>query len=93
MLAFEGKVARRAGSLGLVLVRLEVVDNRVGVSLRLLLGAAGVCPRGWGFVFPLFHHCVTSVAKMLGSLQSEAVGNLPCDCLAPVHPYHLLSLV
>ena len=54
VLAFEGKVARRVGSLGLVLVRLEVVDNRVGVSFRLLLGAAGVCPRGWGFVFPLF---------------------------------------
>ena len=30
---------------------------------------------------------------MLGSLQSESVGNLPCNCLAPVHPYHLLSLV
>ena len=30
---------------------------------------------------------------MLGLLQSEAVGNFPCDCPAPVHPYHLLSLV
>ena len=92
MLAFEGKVARQAGSLGLVLVRLEVVDNRVGVSIRLLLRAASVCPRGWGFVFPLLHHCVPSVAEMLGPLQSEAVGNFPCDCPAPVHPYHLLSL-
>ena len=52
VLTFKGKVARRAGSLGLVLVRLEVVDNRVGVSFRLLIRAAGGCPRGWGFVFP-----------------------------------------
>ena len=67
VLAFEGKVPSRVSSLGLVLVRLEVVDIRVGVSLRLLVRAAGVCPRGWGFVFPLFNHCVTSVAKLLGS--------------------------
>ena len=44
-------------------------------------------------MFPLFNHCVTSVAKLLGSHQSETINNLPCDCLAPVHPYHLLSLV
>ena len=93
VLAFEGKVARQAGSLGLVLVRLKVVDNHVGVSLHLLLRAASVCPRDWCLVFPLLHHCVTSVAEMLGPLQSEVVGNFPCDCLAPVHPYHLLSLV
>ena len=92
VLAFEGKVARRAGSLGLVLVRLEVVDNRVGVSLRLLLRTTGVCPRGWDFVSPLLHHCVASVAEMLGSLQSEPIRNLPRDCLAPVHSGHLLSL-
>ena len=93
VLALIREVPGRASSLGLVLVRLEIVDNRVGVSLRLLLWAAGGCPRSWGFVFPLFNHCVTSVAKLLGSHQSESISNLPCDCLAPVHPYHLLSLV
>ena len=81
MLAFEGKVARRAGGLGLVLVRLEVVDNRVGVSFRLLLRTAGGCPRGWDFV-----------AEILGPLQSEPISKLSGDCLAPVHPDHLLSL-
>ena len=92
VLALIREVARRAGSLGLVLVRLEAVDNRVGVSFRLLLRAAGVCPRGWGFVFPLLHHCVTSVAEMLDPLQSEPISDLPGDYLAPVHPDHLLSL-
>ena len=92
VLALIREVPGWAGSLGLVLVRLEVVDNRVGVSLRLLLWATGGCPRGWGFVFPLFNHGVASVAELLGSHQSESIGNLPCDGLAPVHPYHLLSL-
>ena len=86
------RFARRAGSLRLVLVRLEVVDNRVG-SLRLLIRAAGGCQRDWGFVFPLFNHGVTSVAELLGSHQSEPISNLPCECPAPVQPYHLLSLV
>ena len=92
VLALIREVPGRASSLGLVLVRLEVVDNRVGISFRLLLRAAGGCPRGWGFVFPLFHHCVTGVTELLGSHQSEPINNLPCDCLAPIHPYHLLSL-
>ena len=97
VLAFKGKIPGRAGSLGLVLVRLEVVDNRVGVSFRLLLRVASVCPRSWVwvFVFPLLNHCVASVAEMLGSLQSESVGNFHCHCLALFvsPPYHLSSLV
>ena len=92
VLALIREVPGWAGSLGLVLVRLEGVDNRVGVSLRLLLWAAGGCPRGWGFVFPLFNHGVASVAELLVLHQSESIGNLPCDGLAPVHPYHILSL-
>ena len=86
------EVARRVGSLGLVLVRLEVIHNRVRVSFRLLIQAAGGCPRGWNFVAPLFDNCVTRVTEILGPLQSETVGNFPCNCLAPVHSDHLLSL-
>ena len=39
VLALVEKVVGRAGSLARVLVRLEVVDNRVGVRFRLPLGA------------------------------------------------------
>ena len=76
VLALEGKVAGRTGSLALVLVRLKVVDNRVGVRFRLPLWAAGGCPRGGLFVFPLLNHRVTRVSQKLGSLQSETVGIL-----------------
>ena len=92
VLSFVRKVPGWVACLGLVLVRLEVVDNRVGVSFRLLIRAAAGCPRGWGFVFPLFDHCVTSVTELLGSHQSQPISNLPGYCLAPVHPDHLLSL-
>ena len=40
----------------------------------------------------LFDNCVTRVTEILGPLQSETVGNFPCNCLAPVHSDHLLSL-
>ena len=86
MLALEGKVAGRAGSLTLVLVRLKVVDNRVGVCFRLLLWAAGGCLRGGLFVFPLLNHRVTRIAQKLGSLQSETVSILPSHGLALAVP-------
>ena len=93
VLAFIRKVPGWVACLGLVLIRLEVVDNRVGVSLRLLLRTASVCPGGWGFVFPLFDHCVTSVTELLGSHQSQTINNLPCDCPALAVPaYQLFSL-
>ena len=79
VLAFEGKVAGRPGSLARVLVRLKVVDNRMGVRLRLLLWTAGVCPGGWRFVLPLLYHRVSFVSQKLGSLHSEAV------CVPPAH--------
>ena len=44
VLAFEGKIPGRAGSLGLVLVRLEVVDNRLG----LCFSGQRVCVQGAG---------------------------------------------
>ena len=53
VLALIREIDGRTFSLARVLVRLEVVNNRMGVRFRLLLGAAGVGPRGWGFVFPL----------------------------------------
>ena len=91
VLAFEGKVAGRAGSLALVLVRLKVVDNRVGVRFRFPLWATGGCPRGGLFVFPLLNHRVTRVTRKLGSLQSEIVGILPAHGLALAVPsgYHI----
>ena len=92
MLALIRKVSRRASSLGAGLVGLKVVDNSVGVSLRLPLKTTGGCPRGWDFVFPLLHHCVASVAEMLVPLQSQPISNHPGDCLSPVHPDHLLAL-
>ena len=105
VLALVEKVAGRAGSLARVLVRLEVVDNRVGVRFRLPLQAAGGCPGGGLFVFPLLDHRVARVSKKLGSLQSETVGILPlhevalavqsCDHIAlfgPL-PYEPLSLL
>ena len=61
VLTFERKVAGRSGSLARVLVRLKVVDNRMGVRLRLLLWAAGVCPGGGLLVFPLLNHRVARV--------------------------------
>ena len=79
VLAFEGKIAGRPGSLARVLVRLKVVDNRMRVRLRLLLWTAGVCPGGWRFVFPLLYHRVARVSQKLGSLHSEVV------CIPPFH--------
>ena len=91
MLALVEEVTGRTLSLTHVLVRLEVVDNRVGVRFRLPLWAAGVCPGGGLFVFPLLHHRVTHLAEKLSSAQGETVGILsfhglalgipPCDHL------------
>ena len=104
VLALVEMVAGRAGSLARVLVRLEVVDNRVGVRFRLPLRAAGGCPGGWLFVFPLLDHRVARISQKLGSLQSETVGILPlhgvalavqsCDHIALFGhlPYEPLSL-
>ena len=77
VLALIQEVASRAFSLARVLVRLEVVDNRVGIRCRLLLWTAGGCPRCRLFVFPLLNYCVASGTEMFGSLQGEAVGILP----------------
>ena len=90
VLAFERKVAGRLGSLARVLVRLKVVDNRVGVGRRLLLWAGGVCPGGWRFVLPLLNHRVARVSQKLGSRQGETVRILPFHGLALAVPsgYH-----
>ena len=102
VLALEGG---RVGSLARVLVRLEVVDNRVGVRFRLPLWTAGGYPGGGLFVFPLLNHRVARVSQKLGSHQSETVGILPfhgvalavpsCDHIALFGPllYEPLSLL
>ena len=82
VLVLEGKVAGWAFSLARVLVRLEVVDNRVGVRGRLPLWTAGGFPGGGLFVFPLLDHRVARVSQKLGSHQSETVGVLPFHGLA-----------
>ena len=82
VLALVEKVAGWAFSLARVLVRLEVVDNRVGVCRRLLLWTAGGFPGGGLFVFPLLDHRVARVSQKLGSHQSETVGILPFQGLA-----------
>ena len=81
-------------NLARVLVRLEVVDDRVGVRRRLLLWAAGGFPGGGLFVFPLFDHRVARVSKELSSHQGETVGVLPFHRLAlAVQPCDQLVLV
>ena len=82
VLALVEKVAGRAGSLARVLVRLKVVDNRVGVRFRLPLRAADGCPGGGLFVIPLLDHRVARVSQKLGSLQSETVGIFPLHRVA-----------
>ena len=54
MLALVEEDTGRTLSLTGVLVRLEVVDNRVGIRFRLPIWAAGVwcLPRGWAFRVP-----------------------------------------
>ena len=91
MLALIQEVAGRAFNLARVLIRLEVVDNRVGVRFRLLLEAAGGCPTRGFFVLPLFNHRVARVVQKLGSHQSETVGILPSHGLALAVPscYHI----
>ena len=82
VLALVEKVAGWSFSLARILVRLEVVDNRVGVRCRLPLWTAGGCPGGGLFVFPLLDHRVARVSQKLGSHQSETVGILPFHGLA-----------
>ena len=99
MLALVEEVGGGSFRLARVLVRLEVVDDRVGVRRRLPLGTAGGFPGGGLFVFPLLDHRVARVSQELGSHQGETVGVLPlhgfalavqpCDELALViHPRH-----
>ena len=76
-----------------VLVRLEVVDDRVGVRSRLPLGTAGGFPGGGLFVFPLLDHRVARLSQKLSSHQGETVGVLPFHGLAlAVQPYNQLAL-
>ena len=62
VLALIQEIAGRAFSLARVLIRLEIVHNRVGVRFRLLLEATGGCPRSGLFVLPLLNHRVASIA-------------------------------
>ena len=93
VLALIEEVGGGSFRLARVLVRLEVVDDCVGVRFRLLLWTADVCPGGGLFVFPLLHHRVTPLAEKLGSDQGEIVGVLPLHGLAlAVPPYNPLAL-
>ena len=105
MLALVEEVTGRTLSLTGVLVRLEVVDNCVGIRFRLPIWAAGVCPGGGLFVFPLLHHRVTPLAEKLSSDQGETIGIPsfhrltlgipPCDhlTLPGLFPHKLLAIV
>ena len=80
-------------SLARVLLRLEVVDDRVGVRRRLPLGTAGGFPEGRLYVFPLFDHRVARVSQELGSHLGETVGVLTLQGLAlAVQPYDHIAL-
>ena len=93
VLALVEEVGGGSFRLARVLVRLEVVDDRVGVRRRLPLGAAGGFPGGGLFVFPLLDYRVTRVSQELGSHQGETVGVLPLHGLAlAVQPYNQLTL-
>ena len=93
VLAIVEEVGGWPFSLACVLVRLEVVDDRVGVRRRLPLWTAGGFPGGGLFVFPLLDHRVTRVSQELGSHQGETVGVLPLHGLAlAVPPYDQLAL-
>ena len=93
MLALVEEVAGRADSLARVLVRLEVVDDCVGVRLRLQLRAARVFPGGGLFVLPLFDHPVALLAQKLGPLQGELVGGFPAyGLLLGVQPWDHFAL-
>ena len=81
MLALVEEVAGWANSLASVLVRLEVVDDCVGVRLRLNLRASHVFPGGGLFMLPLFDHLVALLAQKFGSQQGELVGGLPAHRL------------
>ena len=93
VLALVEEVGGGSFRLAYVLIRLEVVNDRVGVSRRLPLGTAGGFPGGGLFVFPLLDHRVTRVSQELGSHQGETVGVLPLHGLAlAVPPYDQLAL-
>ena len=93
MLALVKKIAGRANSLASVLVRLEVVDDCVGVRLRLQLRASHVFPGGGLFMLPLFKHPVALLAQKLSPQQGELEGDLPAHrLLLGVQPWDHFAL-
>ena len=86
VLALVEEVGGGSFRLARVLVRLEVVDDCVGVSRRLPLWTDGGFPGSRLFVFPLLDHRVTRVSQELGSHQGEIVGVLPLQGLALAVP-------
>ena len=93
VLALVEEVGGGSFRLARVLVRLEVVDDRVGVRRRLPLRTAGGFPGGRLFVFPLLDHRVARVSQKLGSHQGETVGVLPFQGFAlAVQPYDHIAL-
>ena len=93
MLALVEEVGGGSFRLARVLVRLEVVDDRVGVCRRLSLRTAAGFPGGGLFVFPLLDHRVARLSQELGSHQGEVVGVLLFQGLAlAVQPYDQLAL-
>ena len=93
MLTLVKEVTGWANSLASVLVRLEVVDDCVGVRLSLHLRTARVCPGGGLFVLPLFNHPVTLFAQKLSPQQGELVGGFPAYwLLLGVQPWDHFAL-
>ena len=83
MLAFVREIPRWLACLGLVLVRLEVVNNGVRVCL-VPLRRTPVMPPGTGqLVLPSFNDCIAIAPKKIGDVLRLLVGVLSCD-FAPI---------
>ena len=76
MLVFVREISRWLACLGLVLVRLEVVNNGVWIRLVFLRQTTVIPPGIGNFVFPSFDNCVAVAPKKIGSAQRVLVGVL-----------------
>ena len=93
VLTLVKEVTGWANSLASVLVWLEVVNDCVGVRLRLHLQTVRVFPGGGFFMLPLFNHPVTLFAKKLSPKQGELVSGFPAHrLLLGVQPWDHFTL-
>ena len=83
MLTFVREILRWLACLGLVLVKLEVVNNGVRVCLVPLWRAPVVPPGAGQLVLPSFNNCVAIAPKGIGDVLRLLVGVLSGD-FAPI---------